>query len=349
MLEIEILNTRIDLSIQDREFYSYMQVVLEDYLSAGRKDADIVSKFQWQEEFIKKNPLRLEKKSGYDNIGPNIALAESGKRIEFLKKIHGRRLKSDFDLTGRKIKQELYCHKKVLKDLVSRLKQRPQHMDFFEIGYFLFYYPLFWSLENFKGIFPMHASCVDTPKGGIIIAGLPGSGKSVTSLALWSKYSDNRLLSDNIILHDRQDVYACPEPIRLHAEGKQLVGDDRLARIDAKDRKSSKGFYMVRKGRSEISKPAIFLLIRLSEKYSLKEIDTEAAVKMAFNQNLQGAELLNYFEYASLLSFLNTEKSIFKERMDTLNTLFKGMRSFSLSVPRNKPIDPVLTNILNLL
>lgn len=348
ILSINILNTRIDLLFQDENFYSYMESILEGYISPDEKNTDIISRFEWQEEFIRKNPLRLEKRPGYENIGPNIALAKQGNHLEFLKKVHGRRFRTGFTLTGQKIEQNLCCHKKILKDLMARLKQRPQHMDFFEIGYFLFYYPLFWFLENFREIFPMHASCVDTPKGGIIIAGLPGSGKSVTSLALWSKYSDNRLLSDNIILHDRQNVYACPELVRLHSEGIMLVGDDRLERIDVRGKGFGKGFYAVKKGRTGISKPALFLLVRLSEEYSLKEMDTEAAVNLVFNQNLQGAELLNYFEYASLLGFLDPRKNLFKERMDALSTLFKRVRSFSLSVPRDKPIDLVLSKILKL-
>jgi len=347
-LEIKMLDTKVRLILDDKEYYSYLSSIFQGYLSS-EKDVDITSAFGWQKEFLRKNPLRLKKIEGHDSIGPNIVLSRKDAVLRFLKKIHGRRFRVDFNLLGEKINQEFFCHKKIIKDFVDNLKGKPRYMDLFEISYFLFYYPFFWFLENFKGIYPLHASCVDTPKGGIIIAGLPGSGKSVTSLALWSKYGENKLISDNIVLYDRENVYACPEPIRLHDEGKEMIDDDRLARIDIMSKDACKGFYKIDKGRKDKCKPVLFLLAGLSDGYNIEGMSPDSAAGMVFNQSLQGAELLNYFEYASLLNFLKPDKNLFKERMEALTPLFKNMKCFSFVISRNKPLDLTLDKILALL
>ena len=349
-LEIKMLDTKVRMLLKDRFFYSYLSSIFQEYLSGeNEKDADIVSSFEWHKEFLKKNPLKIDKTAGYDSIGPNIAFSRKGASLRFLKKIHGRRFKVDFNISGGKINQEFSCHKKIIKDFVDGLKGKPRYMDLFEISYFLFYYPFFWFLENFKGIHPLHASCVDTPKGGIIIAGLPGSGKSVTSLALWSKHGGNKLISDNIVLYDRESVYACPEPIRLHDEGKKLIDDNRICRIDAVDKDACKGFYKINEGRKDKCKPVLFLLVGLSDEYNIEEMSPDSAAGMVFNQSLQGAEILNYFEYASLLNFLKPEKNLFKERIGALGNLFGNLKCFSFTISRNKPIDMTLDKILSLL
>lgn len=349
-LEIKMLDIRVKLLLKDKDCCSYLSSIFQEYLFDGKEgDADIISTFKWQEEFLKRNPLRLIGTAGYDNIGPNIALSKKDSSLKFLKKIHGRRFKVDFNLSGKKVNQDFFCHKKTIKSLIDDLKRRPRYMDLFEISYYLFYYPFFWFLENFKGIHPLHASCVDTPKGGVIIAGLPGSGKSVTSLALWSKHNENKLISDNIILYDHENIYACPEPIRLHDGGRKLIEDNRLARIDIMGKDACKGFYKINEGRKDKCRPVLFLLAGLSDEYNLEEMSPDSAAGMILNQSLQGAELLNYFEYSSLLNFLKPDKNLFKERIEALNDLFRNVKCFSITVSRNKPIDSTVDKIMSLL
>ncbi|MFA5389274.1 MAG: hypothetical protein WC312_05915 [Candidatus Omnitrophota bacterium] len=348
-LDIKILDVDIRLVSGDRKFFYYLSSLFKRYETVFEEEKAIISSFDWQDEFLKKNPLKLCKTADYSNIGPNIALSKKNNGIKFLKKIHGKRFKVDFKISGNKIQQEFLCHRKLIKDFFDSLKGKKQYMDLFEISYYLFYYPFFWFLENFRDIHLLHASCVDTPKGGIVIAGLPGSGKSVTSLGLWNKRPENKLISDNIVLYDRENIYTCPEPIRLHDEGKKLIDDKRLQRIDILNKNTCKGFYKIDEGRKDKCKPVIFLLAGLSDETIMEEMNSESAAGMVFNQSLQGAEILNYFEYASLLNFLKPEKNLFKDRMESLSSLFKNVKCFSLTISRNNPIDSTVDKIMSLL
>lgn len=78
---------------------------------------------------------------------------------------------------------------------------------FITLIYFLVYFPLFWYLERERGWYLLHAGAVAHPHGGIVLAGLPGVGKSTFTLALLADPAV-RLLSDNLVFHDGEQVYA---------------------------------------------------------------------------------------------------------------------------------------------
>ncbi len=343
--KFRILETAIKIDSDDSEFLSYLHSTLSGYRDTEGEDTDISSSFAWQEELLKKNPLSLRRDSSSESIGANIILSRNENNIRFLKKIHGRRLKLEFTLKDGRLHQELFSHRKRLKELLDRLKNKTKCLHFFELSYFLLYYPLFWYLESFRDIHPLHASCVDTPGGSILMAGLPGSGKTVTSLSLWKK-KGSALVSDNIVLYDGKKVYSCPEPIRLHGDGASLVGGGKLEELDVG---ASKGFYIVREGRAEDASPAVFLLMGLSDKFSVEEIDSESAAGMAFSQSIQGAEILNYFDYASLLNFLDIGTNLFNRRIGALKALFEGVKCFKVNVPRGSTADFISEKISGLL
>lgn len=89
--------------------------------------------------------------------------------------------------------------------------------------YYLFYHPLLWWLSRGAGWHVLHGGAVATPIGAVVLAGMPGCGKSTLSVAMLADKS-HRMLSDNLVLHDGASAMACPEVLLLDENSRRLVG-----------------------------------------------------------------------------------------------------------------------------
>lgn len=137
-----------------------------------------------------------------------------------------------FDLEENRLRlQGLYSFSLSLDPRRNRLKKALywrrlvtlREKRFSTILYYTMYYPAFGRLER-RGLFPLHAAAVDLGGKGVVLCGLPGCGKSTLSLALLA-LPEARLLSDNIIFFDREQVFRCPEPVLVDDRSLQLIGE----------------------------------------------------------------------------------------------------------------------------
>lgn len=114
-------------------------------------------------------------------------------------------------------------------DRLRRLVYRRQ-MDglrrkrFTRLLYFLVYYPVFWFLEHERRAHPLHAGAVDTPRGGLLLAGPSGVGKSTLTAALGTA-DGGHLLSDTFVVHRGTTLWAVPEPLLLDRWSMEWLGE----------------------------------------------------------------------------------------------------------------------------
>lgn len=106
----------------------------------------------------------------------------------------------------------------------SRLEAE-RRRRFTTLLYYLVYYPCLWWLERHRGIHPLHAGAVSTPRGAVLLAGLSGVGKSTLALALMGE-PGVRFLSDTFVLYDRFRLYPLVEPILLDARSRGWLGPE---------------------------------------------------------------------------------------------------------------------------
>ena len=111
---------------------------------------------------------------------------------------------------------------------LQRLRHRAQMDDlrgrrFSTILYYLFYHPLVWWLSRGAGWNVLHGGAVATRIGAVVLAGMPGCGKSTLSVAMLAE-PDQRMLSDNLVLHDGTSVLACPELLLLDERSRRIAG-----------------------------------------------------------------------------------------------------------------------------
>lgn len=111
---------------------------------------------------------------------------------------------------------------------IQRLRYRSQLDElrgrrFSTILYYLFYHPLLWWLSRGAGWQVLHGGAISTRLGAIVLAGMPGCGKSTLAVAMLAD-PGNRILSDNLLLHDGSNAIACPELLLLDENSRRLAG-----------------------------------------------------------------------------------------------------------------------------
>ena len=84
---------------------------------------------------------------------------------------------------------------------------------FFELLYWLVYYPAFWLLRR-RGVQVLHGGGIEIDGCGVLIAGAQGTGKS-TLIAHLLPEAGVRFLSDNMVLFDESAAFSCHEPVRF--------------------------------------------------------------------------------------------------------------------------------------
>ena len=82
------------------------------------------------------------------------------------------------------------------------------------LTYYAVYYPVWWHLESRAAGHPLHAAGVAIDGRALVLAGLPGAGKSTLAASLLT-VPGAELLADNVVLHDGRQIYGCFEPVLL--------------------------------------------------------------------------------------------------------------------------------------
>lgn len=149
-------------------------------------------------------------------------------RIDELRDLH---LRFHWDGERLAVRGDYYhrLSKNARADRVRRLVYRRQ-MDglrrkrFTRLLYFLVYYPVFWWLEHVRDTHPLHAGAVDTPHGGLLLAGPSGVGKSTLTAALGAG-DGAHLLSDTFVVHRGTELWAVAEPLLLDRWSMEWLGE----------------------------------------------------------------------------------------------------------------------------
>lgn len=177
---------------------------------------------------------------------------------------------------------------------------------FTRLLYFLVYYPAFWWLEHVCDLHPIHAGAVDTPAGGIVLAGPSGVGKSTLTTALGAA-AGCRLLSDTFVVQRGTEVRAVPEPLLLDRWSVEWLGDaatglEPLAHAYALGRG---GYVLPRGGFAASTNAGVVVLPRRGPEHFLRRIDgAEALARIQAYDDIVN-DLRRYRPLAAVLELLD--------------------------------------------
>ncbi len=188
--------------------------------------------------------------------------------------------------------------------------QRKRDRLFFKLMYFMAYYPIAWKMERTRGWGLAHASAVTLPSGATaMLSGMGGVGKSTLAMALLS-HPGARLLSDNLLLHDDERIYAMPEPLRLDESAVAGVGEEgvELARSKLPLTAHPKPTWTVGAARTiPAATPTALFFLRFGSQPAMIPIDPDKASQLLSCGNDLAREIKDYRPCSALLSMIAAE------------------------------------------
>ena len=242
-----------------------------------------------------------------------------------------------------------YCfHPK--KNKLDNLKDY-QYKRYFSLMSYLVYYPLIWYLENFRSQTFFHASALATAKGGIMVGGLGGVGKTTTCVALMQQ-DGVRLISENIILTDGESVYPCQEPIRLNPDSLEMLGHEPAGLVPMAfpdGLKDKSMFHLQTDDLPSQVKPKLLFFPQFSSEPYLKPLSAEAAAEKMVAMNRLTRELDDYSWYAAALDMHWPNPGLAEKRIHILQNFAKQGRCFELGIDRSAGVEAVIKDILGCL
>jgi hypothetical protein len=229
-----------------------------------------------------------------------------------------------------------------------------EYKKYFSLMSYLVYYPLIWYLENFRGWTVLHASALATDRGGVIIGGLGGVGKTTTCVALMQR-AGVKLMAENIIFTDGKFIYPCYEPIRLDEGSLAMLGCARreenpqgLKPMVFPDGLKKKWlFHFSSNALPEQVGPALLFLPQFSPRRYLAPLAPALAAEKMVAMNRLTRELDDYGWYASALDMTWPRAGQAANRVEVLRRLAESARCFELGIDRSAGVQAVVEDILS--
>jgi hypothetical protein len=209
--------------------------------------------------------------------------------------------------------------------------------------YYLVYFPLLWYLERTRRWYPLHASAVAWPQGAVVLAGLGGIGKSTLTLA-FLRDPDARLLSENLILHDQERVYAFPEPIHLDDRSRKMLTDldgrlESTGRMFSHNRHS---YEVSASARAPSSVPRLFCFLRQGKELDLNRMSAQKTLRVVMSSDVLAREVNEYAQQAAALNFLSPMTDSFQQRIDALRRILDQTTCYVLTVRPGEDLSQVV-------
>ncbi|MDD3296599.1 MAG: hypothetical protein PHU64_04475 [Candidatus Omnitrophica bacterium] len=331
-LKLQSVNIKIDTN--NAAYSRYLKTCFANFTEQDNVSFEYNLKLEvlWEDSGWKKYLKGVKTNKNFSVLGANTFLSDN--RFLTVKKI-GKSRKIIFDFkneSGQGVLRTI-IRKKEFKDFFRyKILKKSQEEWFFSLTYPALYYPLFWHLERSRGMGVLHASGFSAENKGFIICGLEGIGK--TSLALsFLESKDAIFLSDNLLFYDKEKIYPCYEPVRIHRNEKESLWQKNFEKINGLN--ILKGFY---RPKFEVSNDGIavdFLIFpEFSQDFCVKEISSFEAVNRALFLSYIPAELSNYSEYRNLYNLLEPEYNSLKFQQTALLELLRPVKCFRVGMPK---------------
>ena len=257
---------------------------------------------------------------GWRRIATNTFLKDNA--CVFLHKFEKRKTRMDFFLEGRSLRFVARRERKFQDPF-----RRDAENERTELCYHFVYFPALWYLQHFFGVHVLHAGAVRSGGKTIVYMGLDSMGKTTLSLCL-GQADPASFVSDNLLLHDGEKVFACYEPVKVRdadagsvPEAFQKITRTRLRHHYAPPARQDAGL-----------SPDVFVLPAFSKEPFLRRISCEQACRAAMNTNLLASEIKKYRELADLWNLATASETLATAQEKILLRLLSRAACYSLGI-----------------
>jgi hypothetical protein len=208
------------------------------------------------------------------------------------------------------------------------------------LAYYAVYYPTWWHLEAQGAAHPLHAAGVALHGQGLLLAGLPGAGKS-TIAAAFLGVGGAELLSDNVVLHDETQLFGCFEPLLLDGAARRAIGDVPGLRPLGRRHVFARDAFAAPHRTAGVPLAAAVLLARGAET-RLVRVGARELARMLLAINEAAKEVRRYHVFASILGLVEPEGlAQVAERAARLERLLARVPCYRLEMAEGNPAQAV--------
>jgi len=341
-LQITLHDITLSLTSDNEEFLIYTRANLPNViLTQGRRPSIDVGLF-WDMETI---PNRTSP-STYDRLSRRILIGEHEIIQTQILLLPGLQLRLSEENNRITFEASFKQHRKMI-NVFSYLRQGIRKEKIYAtLIYYLIYFPLIWYAERTSMLFPIHAGAVAMNDRAILLTGLGGIGKSTITMAFLND-PKIKLLSENLVLHNHNNIFAFPEVIHLDHLSYSLLG-----RMTNKLKPTGKTFFRNRdcydisaSDRIYKAKPIILINLRQSNKLQISPISNEKAIETILSNDLLAREINEYSQQRAIFNFLDHNIGGYQRRFDSLREIIRGIPCYDLCI---KPQDD-LRQIVNII
>jgi hypothetical protein len=202
--------------------------------------------------------------------------------------------------------------------------------------YYLVYFPLIWWLEHERGWTLFHASAIATPEGGLVFSGLPGCGKSTTTLAALNT-PEWQIVSDNLLFTDGRQVFAFLEPIHVDGRTRALVGDlpDRVRPVGRRFSHRRQDYEVVPEARRLSTTPQALGFLHVGRETIVRPVDQAAAVCRLMANDCLAKEWMAYQESAAAMHQVWLAIGDQERRRENLAALARSIPCYNVTIAQN--------------
>jgi len=298
---IRLAETNVRVASNDESFLAYARSHFESVLRPPSESSDVDVDFRLGEGV----PVGLWPDPQVTRIGRGIHAIAGRVAWTSVPMLPGLRMECVPE-DGRLTIEASYSPSRSLRSRVGRLLRRrrsTRNQLFFELLYYLVYYPVFWR-ARLSGGHVMHAGGMSVDGLGIVVVGAQGVGKSTLAATLLPR-DGVRILSDNILLFDGEDVLACHEPLRIAPDlVRESPGLARVLQQCEVDVPLGRQAYVVDRRKCVTSmKPDVILIPRISPAPTgVRELAAGDVVERVRCFNVLAEEVRNFETFDSVLS-----------------------------------------------
>ncbi len=208
------------------------------------------------------------------------------------------------------------------------------------LTYYAIYYTAWWHLEAQGLAHPLHAAGVAVDGRGLLLAGLPGCGKSTLASSFLGMPGAD-LLSDNVVLHDEAQIFGCFEPLLLDAATRaRLAGRLPVEPVGRRHQYARDAFHAPHR-EGGVPLGACVMLARGRET-RLERLPARECARMLLAANEAAKEVRRYHVLAALLAIVERDGlRHLDQRLGHLDALLAGVPCYWLEVREGAPAEAV--------
>jgi hypothetical protein len=284
----------------------------------------ISSRLNWEEE-----PPPLWRQTGVRRWGRRLLQSEQRVLQTEIPALPGLRIESEWQEP--RLCLEAYFQRPLTwQHLTQRLVGTGAQLA--ALSYYLVVFPLLHYLEQMRNLHPLHAAAAVHPAGSFLLAGLPGSGKSTFSMSFLED-PETRLISDNIVLYNKEEVFSCPETIHLSEDALRRLPAAAAARLERGGQRHSYGrdiYRLIPRARAESARPRALFFLGIAAQTTLRPIPTAPAVDRVVGMDGMAKEISAYNQFAAALDLAAPLGGQAARRSAGLHSLFQKISCFEL-------------------